>query len=89
MAKGVKTGGRQKGTANKNTAALKDAILNVLHRVGGEDYLASVAIADPKTFCTLLGKILPMQIAGDPDAPVKHRIEVHIVDPQAAGCAGA
>jgi hypothetical protein len=57
--------GRPKGVPNKATAALKDAILNAFTEVGGEGYLAQVARDDPRTFCTLLGKVLPLQIAGD------------------------
>lgn len=63
MAKGVKTGGRKKGTPNKVNAAVKEAILNAFNEVGGESYLVRVAEDDPKTFCTLLGKVLPMEIA--------------------------
>jgi hypothetical protein len=34
-------------------------------RAGGlEGYLLGVALSDPKTFCGLLGKVLPMQITG-------------------------
>lgn len=50
---------------NKTTVALKDAIMNAFHQVGGESYLARVAADDPRTFCTLLGKVLPMQITGE------------------------
>jgi hypothetical protein len=40
--------------------------------VGGADYLKNVAQTDPRTFCTLLGKILPTQVAGDTEAgPVR------------------
>jgi hypothetical protein len=31
---------------------------------------------------SLLGKVLPMQIAGDPDAPLVHEIRRTIVDPK-------
>jgi hypothetical protein len=65
-----KTGGRVKGTPNKNTAALKDAILAALDKVGGQSYLERIAEEDPKTFCALLGKVLPMQIGGDPQNPL-------------------
>jgi hypothetical protein len=67
MARGVKTGGRKKGTPNKTTAALKDAILNAFATVGGEAYLVVVAKKDPRTFCTLLGKVLPTTIEGAPE----------------------
>lgn len=54
--------GRKAGVPNKTTAQLKDAILNAFNKAGGEDYLKRVADSDPKTFCTLLGKVLPMQV---------------------------
>jgi hypothetical protein len=38
---------------------------------GGKDYLVRVAKTDPRTFCALLGKILPTQVAGDTDQPVR------------------
>lgn len=62
--------GRAKGSLNKTTAALKDAILNAFNKVGGEDYLVVLAEKDPRTFAVLLAKVLPLQIKGDPDAPV-------------------
>ena len=64
MAKGEKTGGRQKGTPNKITADIKGAILGAFGKVGGEDYLARVAIEHPQVFCALLGKVLPIQVEG-------------------------
>ena len=59
--------GRKKGTPNKATKALKDAILNAFEKVGGEDYLVLVANDDPKTFCTLLGKVLPTTLNANVD----------------------
>lgn len=50
---------------NKTTAALKDAILGAFKTVGGENYLAGIAESDPRTFCMLLGKVLPMQVTGE------------------------
>ena len=40
-------------------------------RLGGAEYLFRVANEDPRTFCGLLGKILPTQITGDDDGPLK------------------
>lgn len=72
MAPGIKTGGRTKGTPNKTTALLKDAILqaaeNAGNKVGAEglvSYLETQASENPGPFLALLGKVLPMQIAGD------------------------
>lgn len=63
-----KTGGRQKGTPNKRTALLKDAILEAAQNAGGEagivGYLTMQAIENPGPFMTLLGKVLPTQVEG-------------------------
>ena len=75
--------GRPPGLPNKATRALKAAILDAFEKVGGEEYLVRVAQEDPKTFCTLLGKVLPTQLTGDPDDPLEtiNRIEVVFVRP--------
>lgn len=65
--------GRQKGTPNKTTAILKDAILLAAEGVGEdgdgknglEGYLRVVALTDKKSFCSLLGRVLPMQVTGE------------------------
>lgn len=62
--------GRPKGSVNKTTAILKDAITGALEEVGGQAYLVKVAETDPRTFCTLIGKVLPMQVTGDDGGPV-------------------
>jgi len=79
-----KTGGRKAGTPNKTTAAVKDAILEAFEAVGGAKYLQTVAREDFKTFCTLLSKVMPMQITGEDGGAVKlhQAIEIRIVDPQ-------
>jgi hypothetical protein len=71
MAKGIKTGGRQKGTPNKATAAIKDSVLQALDEVGGVDYLKRVANENQAAFCTLLGKILPTQLTGPNDGAIQ------------------
>jgi hypothetical protein len=62
-----KTGGRKKGTPNKISSALKEAILEAAEQAGGEDgivgYLRVQALANPAAFMSLLGKVLPMTIA--------------------------
>jgi hypothetical protein len=63
-----KTGGRQKGTPNKRTAMLKDAILEAAEKAGGKggivEYLTMQASASPAAFMALLGKVLPTQVEG-------------------------
>lgn len=70
MAEGVKTGGRVAGTPNKITAAVKEMVLQALEESGGVEYLKAQAMDNPSAFMTLLGKILPMQLAGDPENPL-------------------
>jgi hypothetical protein len=74
MARGYKTGGRQKGVPNKDHAAIRDMIIGALNQVGGMDYLAERAIDSPAAFLTLVGKVLPTQLVGDPDNPVTYVI---------------
>ena len=57
--------GRKRGTPNKLTMQVKDAIQNAFAEVGGQKYLVKVAKEDVRTFCTLLGKVLPTQLEGD------------------------
>jgi hypothetical protein len=73
---GQRFGGRRKGTPNKTTAEVKGMILEALSLVGGVDYLARQAEENPSAFMTLVGKVLPMQIAGDPNQPLVTRIEI-------------
>ncbi len=65
--------GRAKGTPNKTTALLKDAILRAAEAAGGGDmveYLTLQARDNPGPFMALLGKVLPLQITGDPENPL-------------------
>lgn len=71
-----KTGGRKKGTPNKLTTDVRETILAALNQVGGIEYLATVARTHPQAFCALIGRVLPTQVAGDKDQPIKHVIEV-------------
>ena len=65
-----KLGGRQKGTPNKTTTAIKDMIVSALDRVGGVDYLEKQANDNPRAFLALLSRVLPLQVTGDIDAPL-------------------
>ncbi len=67
-----KTGGRAKGTPNKTTGQVKDMVLTALGNVGGVKYLERQANENPTAFMTLVGKVIPTQVAGDPENPVKH-----------------
>lgn len=63
-----KTGGRQKGTPNKVTAVLKNAILTAAERAhpgGTVGYLVQQAQENPVAFMGLLGKVLPLTGPGE------------------------
>ncbi len=78
--------GNRKGVPNKNTAALKDMILQALDGAGGVEYLTARA-KDAKTaaaFLGLIGKVLPMQVQG-PGPNGEHvfsRIVREVIDPK-------
>ncbi len=48
--------------AAKDAKSLRMAILGAFEDAGGQAYLLGLAKTEPKTFCALLGKILPTQI---------------------------
>ena len=82
-----KTGGRKKGSPNKTTALLKEAILKAAEGAGGKDglvgYLKTQAVKQPGPFMALLGKVLPLQIGNDGEEPLKiTEIRRVIVDPK-------
>lgn len=83
--KGTRIGGRQKGTPNKNTAEIKEMIIQALSNKGGVTYLERQADENPTAFMTLVGKVLPMQVTGEGGGPVRTRIEIAIVDPKGTG----
>jgi len=60
-----KTGGRVAGTPNKLSKELKEMILAALDGAGGESYLMDTARSHPAAFLSLVGKVLPMTIAGE------------------------
>jgi hypothetical protein len=71
--------GRPKGSQNKITTLLKDAILDAgaqAHPEGLTGYLREQAKDNPAAFMTLLGKVLPLQVGGDPSNPVRAVIEI-------------
>jgi hypothetical protein len=60
--------GRPKGSQNRLTVQVKEAILQAFQEAGGKDYLVKVAHSEPRAFLVLLGKILPTEINGSLDA---------------------
>lgn len=73
-----KTGGRTKGTPNKTSGLLREAILQAAELVGEDGkgkgktvgYLKRLAVDEPKAFAGLLGRVLPLQVTGEDGGPV-------------------
>jgi len=76
--------GRKKGELNKITKTLKEAILLSFDMIGAAEYLAQMAFEEPASYMSLLGRVLPTTLAGDPNAPIQtiSRIELVGVEPK-------
>ena len=62
--------GRRKGTPNKLTLSIREAIEHAFDELGGTSYLVHVGRTDPRTFCSLLGKLLPTKLANADGSPL-------------------
>ena len=74
-------GGSRKGIPNKVNADVKAMILAALDKAGGAEYLLKQAKTNPNAFLTLVGKVLPMTISGDPSSPLLTGLTVTFVKP--------
>ena len=57
-----KYGGRVKGTPNKTSSLIKDALAQSFDDVGGVAYLNRMAEDEPKAYLGLIGKLIPAEI---------------------------
>lgn len=75
-AKRPRIGGRQKGTPNKLTRSVRDAIARAADELGGPDRLVEWAKEDPKNehafWVQVYPKLLPLQLTGEEGGPIKH-----------------
>ena len=70
--------GRAKGTPNKTTQLIKDAIIQAAELTGYDKqghqgligYCRRLAEDEPKAFAGLMGKVLPTQVTGENGAPI-------------------
>lgn len=78
-----KSPGRPKGSPNKTTALLKDAILQAAEQAGDKKgmigYLKKQAKDNPTSFMGLLGKVLPLQLANADDETFKVKVIERII----------
>jgi hypothetical protein len=73
--KRVKTGGRQKGSANV-LPDLRAITLKALMKAGGVEYLTRQAIENPGPFLGLLGKVMPREATVELTGELRIRQEV-------------
>ena len=79
-AKGVRIGGRKKGTPNKINADIKGMIVGALNSGGGQKWLEQQMSENPTAFMSLIGRVLPTTLQGDKENPLfPSRIELKIV----------
>jgi hypothetical protein len=76
-----KSGGRKKGSLNKSTVAIREAVLSVFAdmqaRTGRENgHLLDWALGNSTDFYTLISRLMPRQITGEAGGPVITRIEL-------------
>ena len=64
------TGGSRKGKPNKLTSDVKGMILESLAKAGGAEYLLKQSETNPGAYMALVGKVLPLTLAGDPESPL-------------------
>lgn len=77
-----KSKGRPKGAANKENKQLREMILSALDQLGNDKWIKEQAESDPKTFISLLAKVLPMQVTGEGGGPVEGNWTIEVVKPE-------
>jgi len=80
MAKGFKTGGRQRGTPNKLTSSFKEAIRLVYDEIGGHAAFAAWARENPGDFYKIAARLIPADGMNQGAGPV-----TVIIDPTCGG----
>jgi hypothetical protein len=75
--------GRKPGSKNKDTETIRIAVMRAFEYVGGWEYLAEMARAQPTAYMTLLGKILPHELATS-GGGLKHEVLLRWMTPEMA-----
>ena len=63
--------GRKKGIPNRLTTSMKEAIRDAFQELGCAGYLVRIGHDDPRTFCSLLGRVIPREVGGPDGEPIK------------------
>lgn len=79
MAKGKKTGGRKKGSLNKTTASVKEALSLAFANLGDVEALVNWARRNRTEFYKLWGRMLPQEVSGLNGGPILLRVEEEVI----------
>ena len=71
MSYGIKTGGRQKGSANKVTRGARDNIMRVFKEIGGVKGFADWAKANRTEFYRHYARLIPVEVGGIDGGPLQ------------------
>lgn len=87
MAKGKKpgspkTGGRQPGSPNQNTKAVKDALWSAFNGIGGLRTFQLWALENQTEFYKLWSRMMPTELTGEGGGPLKIEVMVNLVGSQ-------
>lgn len=69
---------RPKGAKNKFSRDIREAIINALERLGGDDYLVTLGQKEKRAFAALLGKAMPLQVAGEGGGPIRTAVALSV-----------
>lgn len=71
--------GRPKGSLDKGNATIRQMIVQALDGLGGVAYLEETAKSHPAAFLSLIGKVMPIEIANPPGEEFKTGVTLNII----------
>ena len=64
--------GRPAGVPNRITQTVKQAVEQAFQQVGGADYLANLAVTEPRAFVALISKLIPNNVTVEGGLDIHH-----------------
>lgn len=71
--------GRPKGSVDKGNAMIREMIVEALDAAGGVEYLKTTAASHPAAFLSLIGKVMPVQLANPPGEEFRTGVTLNII----------